>query len=249
MCNIVFISYQEPNAEDNWAKLKVRFPDAQRIHGVVGIHNAHKQAAENCYTPFLKSMLAIAGPVQHCSGHNHFWVVDGDSTVAEDFNFELPNQLVRDGVYVYRALNPVNGLSYGYGGIKLLPIEQTADMILGNVDMTTSISKHFFPIDCVASTTNFNTDPFNTWKSAFRECVKLSSKVISGQLDEETEHRLDAWCNTKAEDIPNAVWAVEGARDGRCYGKDNAGDLKALKLINDFEWLRNKFKEYDQETI
>jgi phosphoribosylpyrophosphate synthetase len=33
----------------------------------------------------------------------------------------------------------------------------------------------------VSNITAFNTDPYSTWKSAFRECVKLSSKIIDRQ--------------------------------------------------------------------
>ena len=46
MFEIFFISYQEPNADENWAKLKSKFPIAQRIHGVKGIHQAHIAAAK-----------------------------------------------------------------------------------------------------------------------------------------------------------------------------------------------------------
>ena len=30
----------------------------------------------------------------------------------------------------------------------------------------------------VSNITAFNTDPFNTWRSAFRECTKLASAII-----------------------------------------------------------------------
>jgi hypothetical protein len=242
--NIVFISYQEPNADANWADLKARFPAALRLHGVNGIHNAHKEAATRLNDQ-LQSMMAVTSNDLNYLKFNHFWVVDGDSTVSTNFTFEPPKDIWEDAVYVYRAENPVNGLSYGYGGIKLLPVVATANMPLGNVDMTTSISKNFFPMDQIASTTNFNTDPFNAWKSAFRECVKLSSRVIDGQIDTETKNRLDTWCNKWLGDsVPNVVWAVEGARDGKAYGVENAGNVEELKKINDFEWLQNKFKEY-----
>ena len=41
MYDIVFISYQEPNADENYNKLLKRFPLAKRVHGVKGIHQAH----------------------------------------------------------------------------------------------------------------------------------------------------------------------------------------------------------------
>ena len=141
---------------------------------------------------------------------------------------------------VYRAQNPVNGLSYGYGGIKLLPVKETANMLINGVDMTTSISKNFFVVDQIASVTNFNTDPFNTWKSAFRECSKLSSAVIDRQQQQETDARLDAWC-TLNDAVPYGFYSYAGALAGRQYGTDNKNNPEALKKINDFSWLEKQF--------
>ena len=67
--DIVMISYAEPNADKNFEALKKRFPKAQRIHGVKGIHNAHVAAANICSTEM-------------------FWIVDGDAEVDPDFNFD-----------------------------------------------------------------------------------------------------------------------------------------------------------------
>ena len=220
MFDIVFISYNEPNAEENWAKLKARVPFAKRVHGVKGIHQAHIKASNKVFTEM-------------------FWVVDGDSEILDPFCFEDPQGLWTESVYVYRARNPVNGLVYGYGGIKLLPTEMTRNMQLGNVDMTTSISSNFTAVPIIASSTNFNTDPFNTWKSAFRECVKLSSKVIEDS--NETIERLDVWCNVAEGSFADC--AIEGAIAGRHYGENNKGNIEALAKINDFDWLKRKFDE------
>ena len=88
----------------------------------------------------------------------------------------------------------------------------------------------------VSNTTRFNTDPFNTWKSAFRECVKLSSKVIDRQDNKETEARLDVWCNNSNDNI-----AIAGAKAGREYGIKHRGDHVKLHMINNFEWLKEQF--------
>jgi hypothetical protein len=220
MFDIAFISYNESNADANWERLKNRFPFARRIHGVKGIHNAHINAANNCFT-------------------TRFWVVDGDSEIAEDFNFQTPELDLEDIVCVYRAVNPLNGLAYGNGGVKLLPRIATAALDVNSIDMTTSISKHFMAIDQVASITRFNTDPFNTWKSAFRECVKLSSKSIDRQVNTETEQRLDTWCTIANGDY--SEYSIDGAVLGRKYGTLNSGNTEAIKLINDFDWLKNYF--------
>ena len=243
MFDIVFISYNEPNAEVNWNDLKSRFPNALRMHGVKGIHNAHQRSATGLLLldSYTKTLIAEHQKNSIVSAtYSHFWVVDGDSVVSKDFDFTPPVDLWDDAVYVYRAQNPVNGLSYGYGGIKLLPVKQTANMPLTGIDMTTSISKNFFVVDQIASVTNFNTDPFNSWKSAFRECVKLSSKVIDRQNNKETTDRLNAWL-TFYPDKAFGHEVVQGAIAGKEYGRANKNNPEALALINDFNWLENLF--------
>ena len=44
--DFVFISYKEPNCEENFADLLNKVPWAKRVHGVKGFDNAHKAAAE-----------------------------------------------------------------------------------------------------------------------------------------------------------------------------------------------------------
>ena len=222
MYDIVFISYQEPNADENWIRLKARFPFAKRVHGVKGIHQAHIAAASCCFTDML-------------------WVVDGDAVVLDTFNFDYkPHDL--EYVFVWRSQNAVNDLAYGNGGIKLLPRKMTLHMDLSKPDMTTSISTKFKPIFELSNINCFNTDPFNTWKSAFRECTKLSSAIIDRQKQEETDARLKVWC-TVGKDRPYGEYAIDGAIAGREYGTANRGNIEALKNINDFEWLDRKFKE------
>ena len=222
MFDIVFISYNEPNAESNWLKLKRRFPMAKRVHGVKGIHNAHITGAKKCFTDMI-------------------WVVDGDAEVLDSFDFDYklePRGL--ETVHVWRSLNPVNHLEYGNGGVKLLPRLQTINMDTSKPDMTTSISRHFKAVPVISNITVFNTDEFNTWKSAFRECVKLSSKVIDRQKTDETDKRLLAWCTVGA-DKPFGEYALAGAKSGAKYGISNKNNIESLKLINDFDWLKSEF--------
>lgn len=221
MYDIVFISYKEPNADENYALLKERFPMAKRVHGVKGIHQAHINAAKKCFTKM-------------------FWIVDGDAKVLDSFNFDytVPDWDL-DCVHVWRSQNPINDLVYGYGGVKLFPRKLTINMDTSKPDMTTSISSKFKPVKELSNITAFNTDPFNTWKSAFRECAKLSSKIIDRQKNDETEQRLETWC-TVGEDRPYGSYAIAGARAGRKFGISNSNDIK---LINNFDWLEEQFNE------
>lgn len=219
MYDIIFISYNEPNADANFKKLKERFPYAHRVHGIKGIHQAHVAAAKKAFTKM-------------------FWVVDGDAEILDTFNFDYEvSKYDLECVHVWRSRNPVNGLEYGYGGVKLLPKKLTQNMDVTKTDMTTSISPLFKAIDEVSNITRFNTDPFNSWKSAFRECCKLSSKIIDRQDNTETEHRLSIWCSTDTD-----LYAQDGAIMGRDYGLANKDNPEALAKINDFEWLEEQFR-------
>jgi hypothetical protein len=214
--DIVFISYNEPNAEANLFKLKERFPLVKHVHGVTGIHQAHIAAAKRSFSPM-------------------FWVVDGDADVLDTFNFDYT--VVKeeyDIVHVWRSRNPVNGLEYGYGGVKLLPKALTLKVDVSSTDMTTNISPRFKAMDQVSNITAFNTDPFSTWRSAFRECCKLA--VTN---NEESLSRLHRWC-TINDAVPYGYYAYLGALAGKLYGEKNASDKEALCKINDFSWLQDQ---------
>jgi hypothetical protein len=208
MYDIIFVSYNEPNADKNYAALKARFPTAKRVDGVKGIHQAHIAAAKKAFTKM-------------------FWVVDGDAEIVDSFDFSYTvDEYNLETVHVWRSINPVNGLEYGYGGVKLLPKKLTMNMRTDTTDMTMNISKNFKAMPEVSNVTAFNTDPFTTWRSAFRECCKLA--VIN---NEEANARLAVWC-TVGDEI-----AIKGALAGKQYGQENASNQEALSKINDFSWL------------
>ena len=225
--DIVFISKDEQHADENFENLLQKFPDKtiHRVHGIEGIHQAHIMAAQTAETDMI-------------------WIVDADAQITDNFKFDYyvpaydPDG--RKTVHVWKSQNPINGLIYGYGAVKLLPRDLTLNMDTSKPDMTTSISPLFKTVNRVSNITKFNTDQFSTWRSAFRECVKLSARAIDGQLDEETEFRLNAWC-TRGKDKPFGQTCIAGANAGKEYGETNRGNLEALRKINDFEWLSNQF--------
>ena len=225
MYDIVFISYFEPNAEQNFDDLYNRFNTVgvfgdrvKRVTNVKGIHNAHIEAAKLVKT-------------------SYFYVVDGDAKVVQDFKFAHTAE-EQDVVHVYRSANPINDLTYGYGGVKLLPTTLTRNMDTTTNDMTTSISDKFKVMNEVSNITAFNTDAFSTWKSAFRECAKLASKTIDRQDEGETNERLKIW-TTKANGRFRE-YAIRGANAGMQFGLSNSS---SLNLINDFDWLKEQFDD------
>ena len=159
----------------------------------------------------------------------------------DKFNFTFrPSKWDRDTVHVWRAKNRVNDLVYGYSGIKLFPTQKVLDLQGKKVtDFTTSVSDKFKPVQVVASEVAYDTDPFNTWKAAFRECVKLQSGIIDRQKQKETSERLDVWCSVGNGNM--GAYSIEGARAGKDYAVKNKDNKEALSLINDFEWLQEQF--------
>jgi len=221
MYDIVFISYGETYAEDNWNTLKNKFPTAKRVDGVKGIHQAHIKAAKKCFTKM-------------------FWVVDADAQLVDDFKFDYTvDEYNLETVHVWRSINPVNNLVYGYGGVKLLPRKLTLNMDTSKPDMTTSISDKFCAVKQVANITAFNTDEYSTWRSAFRECAKLASKTIDRQNEDETNERLKIW-TTVGHTRDFGEYAIRGARAGMEFGLSSSSDLG---LINNYEWLYERFQQ------
>lgn len=227
MYDIVFISYKESNAEHNWRLLQDRIPYAKRLHGITGLHTAHAVAAN-----MVSSSM--------------FYVVDGDAVIDNSFNFDyhVPNSKL-ECVHVFRARNPVNNLVYGYGAIKLLPTVDVLKVSSATMkpDVTTSINRKYEIVNIVSNITKFDTDPFNTWRSAFRECAKLSSKIIPEQRDRETEHRLNIWC-TFDNNTTYGKWCIHGANAGKTYGIANRNNDAALMLINNMDQMKQLFDHH-----
>lgn len=221
--DIVMISYHEAEADENYQKLKSRFPDAIHVKNVKGIGNAHKEAAKQAKTEMV-------------------YIVDADADVLPDFSFDYVPPMAKraNTTYVWSARNPINNLEYGFGGIKLFPREQLLEM--GHIlpDFTAGVS-FYQPVTNVSNVTRFNKDPYRTWRSAFRECVKLSSGIQQSETPkQETLDRLEAW-TTVDNGGRFGRYCIKGALEGKAYGEEHANDVDALNKINDFEWLREQF--------
>jgi hypothetical protein len=221
--DVIFISYDESNADANWQRVLNKVPFAQRVHGVEGIFEAHKVAAELAQTDM-------------------FWVVDGDAAILDDWQFDYqPSIFNRDCVHVWSSQNPVNDLVYGYGGVKLFPRQLLLDAETWHVDMTTGLGK-LKVMSRVSNTTAFNTDEFSTWRSAFRECAKLTAGTIKNQIEDESQDRLAAW-TTIGLDRPFGKYAIAGAKAGVEFALQYKNDHTMLKKINDRNWLKEQFNE------
>lgn len=223
MFDVFFISYYERNAGENLARLEEFAPGVKHIAGVKGIHAAHETAAREATT-------------------DHFFTVDADNWILDGFSFDIDFEPVREAVYVWRCRNPVNNLVYGYGAIKLFDTHQMRTIDRTTVDMTSSSNRNYQIVNVLASETRFNISRFEAWRSAFREACKLASGAIANQSPE-TAARLEAWCNHGICQ-PFGSWTLDGAREGREYGMLHAGNTKALALINDYGWVRDRYQAF-----
>lgn len=206
--DIVFLSYDEPNAEQNWADLRNKVPRAKRVDRVRGINKAHKECARVSET-------------------EQFIVIDGDTTVEPDFFGLTVNMLAEwNCIHNWPSRNSVNGLMYGNGGIKCWTKTLINELQSHEIATQSTNALDFFwtanhlAMRGVYSRTNINHTPMQAWRAGFREGVKLcmrDGRIVT--LDEFSalrpinKARLAIWCSVGA-DVKNGKWAMLGARQG-----------------------------------
>jgi len=210
--DFVFISYKEPNCEENYADLLNKVPWAKRVHGVEGFDSAHKAAAKIAETDFFIS-------------------VDGDNIINESFLLQTLDWSKTNPKHVHRwrAQNNINGLIYGNGGLvgwhketcAVMKTHEnaTADDNKGQVDFCWSVP-HANLHNCY-STTVINTTPQQAFVAGHREGVKMSlnqGKIVDPAnfkqiIDLRNIKKLVTWMSIGA-DIENGNYAMLGTRVG-----------------------------------
>lgn len=246
MLDVFFLSYNEPYADENFERLKQKAPHARRVNGITGFTAAHQECARRSLT-------------------NNFYVVDSDAIIVDDFNFYFTPSKYNtwwgipesECLCLWNSVNPINGLVYGHGGVKLLPKQSLLTKNPSTVDFTTGFGLSIKVFDTVSNITKFDYDEFSTWRSAFRECTKLATNLTNEELHhklnyneeeidkviKDTNARLKVW-TTKGSKKPFGKYAIEGAIAGRDYGLANAEDPAALKTINDLNWMKDEFTKF-----
>jgi hypothetical protein len=233
--DIIYLSYDEPNAEKNYADLCSKIPWAKRVHGVKGSDAAHKACAELSET-------------------DRFITVDGDNIVREDFlNQEIDfdeHEDLTSCVISWAGYNQINGLMYGNGGIKCWPKEFVLKMKTHeNADPNNAHAQVDFCWDvqyiqqnsCFSDVYN-NATPWQAWRAGFREGVKMAldrgikvTKEEFNNLHWKNLHRLYIWLMVGA-DAENGLWAIYGARQGLYMTMCTDWDYVQVR---DFEYLNN----------
>jgi hypothetical protein len=221
--DIIFISYDEPDADVNWKILKEKYPQAQRIHGVAGMELALEAAANTATTPW-------------------YFAVFAKTRLYENFDFSfVPDRMQIPKHYIFNARNTVNGLEYGHMGIVLYNsngirnINRAGDF---GLDYTLSFPHESVPIlSCYGE---FDQTPYHTWRTAFRETAKLAY-FENQQATVEGAYRLKTWQSTAQGRY--AEWCLRGANDGLEFFNTTNSKLDTLKQSFRWEWLRSYFEQ------
>lgn len=217
--DVIFISYDEPSAEDRFKTLQKIAPRAKWVKNVQGQTEAYHTAAR----------LSETG---------YFFAVFPKLEIAENFDFEFqPNRLKNPCHYIFNCLNPVNGLEYGHGSVLLYNKKLTLQTTDPGLDFTLSAPHTHVPL--LSSINHFNETPWLTWRTAFREVIKLKQSMDT-KPTVESKFRLKKWCETGKGN--NAEWSINGARDASQYYNTFKNNPDKLQLSYDWQWLKNFYE-------
>jgi len=239
--DIVFLSYDEPNADLHYADLCNKVPWAKRVHGVKGSDHAHKAAANLSETDW-------------------FITVDADNIVNPkffDLNIDTSDSKIQ--VYGWCARNKINGLRYGNGGIKVwkksfvlnMQTHENSTSDRGQVDFCWEDGYQNFPK--VYSDSIITASPYQSWRAGFREGVKMTlldgirvpSQEIEQRIWWHNIHRLRMW-STVGMHEENGKYAILGARMGTYM--TNCTDWNYVD-VRDFEKLREIYETKVNHTF
>ena len=242
----VYLSYDEPNKEETWVRIKNMVPWAVRVDGVNGSDAAHKAAADASTT-------------------DRFVLIDGDNIpYPEFFNHQLAlDDTTKDQVFRWRALNSINGLMYGNGGLSCWTKDfiynmKTHEASNGAAD--TAVEFCFDPNyiamhDCY-STTFPNGSAFHAWRAGFREGVKMclnrgvcpSVNDFKEQVYQRNLDHLTIWHNI-GRDAEHGAWAIAGSRMGTYMTMLTNWDYTLVQNFAELEKLWDTVKDHDPEIV
>jgi hypothetical protein len=216
LLDIIYISNGEPEAERWYTHLvNTCGREVKRVMNIDGRSQAYKTAAG------LSSTL-------------WFFAVFAKLEVVEDFDWTWqPDWLQEPKHYIFHSRNPVNGLKYGHMGV----IAYNRRLVLETDDwgLDFTLSRAHAVVPQVSAIAHYNTTPELTWRTAFREVIKLKDDVEkTGSI--ESGYRMDTWL-TQA-DGDHAEFSLLGAADAVEYYEQVKGDYTELMRSFEWAWLR-----------
>ena len=219
--DVVFLSYDEPLAGALYARLAaVLGVPVKRLHGVRGMRRAYQLTAQVADT-------------------DQYLLADADFEIDRAFRLaDVAPLLDAEAMRVWRTVNAVNGLTYGYGGLKLVRRQAVAD--LGQaVDVLSALPGRVRFTPAVAGRTRFNQSRLHAWRAGFRECAMLTRGCEYGTATAEAQARIATWTSTGSG--PYADWARAGARAGVVFAERAGPQAIVWDQLNDPAWLDARF--------
>lgn len=249
----IYLSYDEPQKEEFWLKVKNMVPWAKRVDGVKGSDAAHKAAGE-------------------ASDTERFILIDGDNMPDESFfniqlDFTDKDPIFKTAQFRWKAVNAINGLCYGNGGMSSWTKDYVANMKthehqtdgdvarIADFCMDSTDNIYWAMWDCY-STTHPNYTPFQAWRAGFREGVKMvlnrgavpsvdefKESVASRNLD-----NLTVWHNVGA-DAENGYWAIHGARMGTYKTLLTDWNAQDVQWFDNYPAMWEEYKNLDFDQL
>lgn len=220
--DIIFFSNTEPAAEENFIYLS-------------NLVKSKKLSNKLHWVKNVSGRVASQHAAANTSETSWYFLVNGKLRINEKFDFNWqPDRLQRAKHYIFSATNPVNGLEYGHQAIVANNRTLTLNTIVQGLDFTLDSPHEVVEMNCGVA--RFNTDPWTTWRTAFREVIKLSCNT-----DEASVERLRAWVNIG--NGANGEWSIKGAQDAVAYYDKVKGNLTELMKSYDWQWLEKLYKK------
>ena len=221
--DIIYISNGEPDAERWYYHLLKTVSNAgltsyvRRVKDVNGRIAAYKAAAEASQTEW-------------------FFAVFAKLEVVPSFDWTWqPDYLQEPKHYIFNSRNPVNELEYGHMGVIAYNKRLVLETEKSGLDFTLSKAHAVVPV--LSAVAHYNTTSELTWRTAFRECLKLKDDAEkTGSI--ESNYRLVVWLNQAEGNCAES--SLQGARDALEYYSEVNGDY--TELMRSFEWAW--LKEY-----
>ena len=215
--DIVYVSAGETGEEERYQRLcELSGREIKWVRGVVGRENALREAATISTTGWF-----ILFPAK-------IWADDNF-----DFDFQ-PNRQYDPKHYIFYAKNPLNGLEYGHQAAVCYNRQLVLETVDYGLDFTMSKPHDIVPVNCGIA--QYNSSIIMTWRTAFREVIKL---LAAG--DVESMERLEVWRTVARGEF--CEWSLIGAEDGIDYYHGVAGDHQKLMPTFEWQWLENYFKQ------
>jgi len=219
LLDIIYISNGEPEAERWYTHLAQTCKrTVKRVIDVNGRSEAYKAAAELSSTPW-------------------FFAVFAKLEVMLEFDWSWqPDYLQEPKHYIFNSRNPVNGLEYGHMGVIAYNKRLVLETDSPRLDFT--LSKAHAVVPKVSAVAHYNTTPELTWRTAFREVLKLSDDVAKTGSVEST-YRMDTWLTVA--DGDHAEFSLLGAADAVDYYNKVNGDYTELMRSYEWTWLKEYY--------